>query len=142
VLLVEQLTAPLDRASQCPLPLGHTATCGREQRKSLLQARQERRRRQQLHTTGGELDGEREPVHAGDDLGDRACVVDREAEVRLHGSRALDEESDSIELRECRDIWEMFEVGKAQGRYMELLLAVQAERHAAGDERPHVGSAT
>jgi hypothetical protein len=124
VLHVEQLIAPLDRAAQRPLPLGHAAASGREQGKSRLQARQQRRRRQQLHATRGELDGEREPVHAGDDLGNSACVVNCEAEVRLHGNRALDEESDGIELGKCRDFWEMFEVGKPQWRHMELLLAV------------------
>ena len=142
MLHVEQLIAPLDRASQRPLPLGHATAGGREQRKSRLQARQQRRRRQQLHPTRGELDGEREPIHAGDDLGDSAGVVNGEAEVRLHGSRALDEESDGIELRKCRDLGEMVEVGKPQWRHVELLLAVQAQRYAAGDERLHAGSAT
>ena len=57
--VVQEVIAPRDRAAERALPVGSIRRRAREQVEPLLQARQHRLRRQQLHARGCELDRER-----------------------------------------------------------------------------------
>ena len=67
---VEQVVAPLDRRAQRPLALGQVARAAGEERERRVEPLQQRRRGEQPHPRGGELDRERQVVEATADLAD------------------------------------------------------------------------
>ena len=71
----EQVVAPGDRVAHGALPRGQVAGAAGQQAQPVGQARQEGGRGEGPHPGGGELDGQRQPVEAADDLGHRRRVL-------------------------------------------------------------------
>ena len=86
----EQVVAPLDRRSE-RLLAGIRVAAAFEQVEPLREALEDLRRRERLRSRGGELDGERERVEAGAQLGDLGGGLEL---------RALAEEGDGFGLGE------------------------------------------
>ena len=82
------------------MPSGRIPRSRCEELESALQAREHRRRSQDLDSRCGELDRERQVVNVATDLGDRVQLWRFGLEVRAHGARPLHEEADGIATRE------------------------------------------
>ena len=80
---VEQVVAPGDRAAQRLLAFGQIARAAGEDLQAALQSSQHRRGRQRLDARRRQLDGQRQPVEAIADLGNRARVLAGQREVGL-----------------------------------------------------------
>ena len=106
----------------------------------MLQARQQRVRRQQLDARGRQLDGQGQPIQAPADLGHRRGIGGREGEVGLDGPCALEEEVDRGDLCQGCDVGTVCRVGQRQRRHGELMLAAHPQRRAAGDQRLQGGA--
>ena len=84
----------------------------------------------------GQLDGQREPVEAGADLGDGGRVVVGHRKPGLDGRGSLDEQGHGLELRQPLDRGEMLGVGEPEGWNRVLALPVEAEGFPAGGQDP------
>ena len=116
--------APVDRRAERALARGQVAWAAGEEGQALPEAREQRLRREQLHSRGGELDRKRKPVEAAADLRDRVAPA-VQLEARHRGRCALGEE------RERRLLLER--------RKRVLLLARQAKRLAARRQHLQAG---
>jgi hypothetical protein len=110
LVAIEQVVAPLDRASKRPLPLGKVPPLADEKRETAFESRQHVRGFEHLDPGGGELDRERKSVEA---LADRRDYAVR-GESWTDRLRSLAEEADRLLL--------------AQGWDGVLVLAIDMER--------------
>ena len=107
--VAEQVVAPSDRVAHGLLAQGQVPRAATEQGEPLLQALQQRRRRQGLDACRGQLDRERETVDAADDLGDHRHGFGGGVEIRLDSPCTFDEEPDRsgdlgfLCIRQCVD---------------------------------------
>ena len=92
-VLVEQLVAPVDRATECPLVRGEIARSAGQERQPLSQPLQHRLRRQDADARRSQLDRERQTVEAHTNLRDRGRVVGGQLEVGASGPRTVEKES-------------------------------------------------
>ena len=117
----------------------------------MLEALEDRVRREQLDPGGGELDRERHAVEPGGDPGDGRGVLVRDPEVRPDGDGAGDEQADRLELGDdaassrrspagrlsfSRSMRARTSRGDGQARHRVLLLAADPQRRAARHEDP------
>ena len=84
----------------------------------------------------GELQRERQPVQARDDLADRMRTFGGDVEARPDRPRAVDEEPDGLAAGQVVQVRSAF--GQRERRHPELGLAGQPERDPAGRQHPHV----
>ena len=77
---VEERVAPVDRGAQRLLPLGSVARAGREHVEGVVETLEQRLRRQEPQTGGGELERERQAVQAPADRRDGPGVLGRQLE--------------------------------------------------------------
>ncbi|HEX5506478.1 MAG TPA: hypothetical protein VFW96_27925, partial [Thermomicrobiales bacterium] len=82
LVLVQQGLAPGDRGAEGPLARGEVGRAAGQHRQPARQPGEQRRRRQQRHARGGELERQRQAVQPGADRGDGARVGGRGGEVR------------------------------------------------------------
>jgi len=130
---VEQVITPGDGVAHGALPRRQVACPAHQQGQALVKARQQRARRQHLDPGGGELDGQRQPVQAVADRGDRGGVLRGEREVGPDAPRPLHEQAHRRRLPQRLDRGEARRVGVGQGqrRHGELLLAARPQQGAA-----------
>jgi len=96
---LEQVVAPRDRAAQGSLPLGRVPPAARQQGQAAIEALEDLLRRERPHARCGQLEGEREMIHAPAD-GEHVLVG---LEIPARCPRTADEESDRLLLDEGRD---------------------------------------
>ena len=100
--LAQQVVAPGDRGAQRPLPVRHVPVIADQQAQRVLQPRQDRRRRQQLHPRGRQFDRQRQPVEASRDARDRGRVLVGDGEAGHRGGRSHREQLHRLTLGERR----------------------------------------
>jgi hypothetical protein len=119
---------------QRPLASGDVpGGCG-EDRQAPLQPVEDRRRGQELHPGGRELDAQRQAIEPARDFGHGARVVVGHGEARRNGSRALNEQGDGLDLAQDTEGWELARIRDVQWRDRELLLTGDAQHRPARDE--------
>ena len=140
LLRAEEVVAPLDRCAQRPVPRGHAGTrLGLQDVESHAEALEDVARREQLDSSGGEFECQREPVQADAELGDSVCVELGELEVGSHVACASDKEPYRLRASEAVDLEWARQVGKLErGDGVDPLLG-DVERRAAGDEKRQAG---
>ncbi len=89
---VEQVVAPGDGMAQAVVANRPIAAAACQQLEPLVEARQQRARREQLHARGRQLDRERQAVEPGADLRDRRRGVRRHDEIRRDRPRPIQKE--------------------------------------------------
>ena len=100
--VVEQVVAPGDRAAQRLLAGRQVARPGRQDVELLVEAGQDRLRRQDLDPGRGQLDGQRHAVEPGADGGDGRRVLVGDREPGLDRDGPLDEQADGGVLARAR----------------------------------------
>jgi hypothetical protein len=105
----------------------------------VLEPGQHARGGEQLDPGGGKLEGERQPVEAGADLGDGLGVLVRDDEVRVDAQGALREQGHRFEVREPVAGGEPFGVRHPEREHGELLLPGQAKGRPARDQHRQPG---
>ena len=102
LVVEEQLVAPVDHGPQRLLARQRGARPAGEQAEPIVQARRGSAERERSGAGGRELDGERQTVEAGADVGDHRVVVVGEFERRAGGVSPGDEEAHGVVGRERR----------------------------------------
>ena len=74
LLVAEQVVGPGDRVAHRPLPVRQVAIAAGQDRQPILQSGEERLWREHADPRRGQLDGQRQPVEASADRGDRRGV--------------------------------------------------------------------
>ena len=133
--VIQQVVAPADGAVQRLLPAGQVSRTGAEDAGARLQSRQQRGRVEQLDARRRELNGEGKPIQALADAGDGGSVLIRDLKVMLCRHRPLDEELDTLELRQRSERRERAQVGDVERFERELLLPVNVQRRPAAGDR-------
>ena len=123
--LAQQVVAPGDRGPQRVLALVGVLRAAGQQRQPLVEPAQQRLGRERPHPRRRELDRERQAVEPGADLRDGLGVLLGDPEVGRRRLGPLGEERDRVRRPE---------LGDAVG-----LLAVEAERRAAGGQQLQAG---
>ena len=93
---IEKVVAPVDRPAQRALSLRHVTSSAREKAQALLEARQDRLRREDLGPSGGQLDRQWQAVQPRADRSHRRSVLAGEPEVGPCRAGALDEQGDRV----------------------------------------------
>jgi hypothetical protein len=135
---VEEIVGPGDRVAQRLLTSGQIARPAGQQRQPLLQAGQEDVGGEMADPRRGQLDRQRQAVQTPTDLGDGGAVRLRQHEVEANGLGAVDEEAHRVALGQLRG-W-AGRVGEGQRRHGDDPLHGEAQRLAAGDQRPQPGT--
>ena len=99
----EQVVAPGDRLAQGLLANGQIAGPACQRSQPVLQPREQRLRRENVDTRGGELDGQGQAIEAVADLDDRVYVPIGDGELRLGRLCSLEEEPDRLVARQLID---------------------------------------
>ena len=130
----EEIVAPGDRIAHRLLAGREGAGAARQERQPLLQPLQQRLRREDLDPRGGQLDGQRQPVEPGADLGHGGRVGSGHGEVRLDRLRPLDEQAHRLVLAQALDRRQVGRIGQRERCQRVFLLAVGMQRDAAGHQ--------
>ena len=125
LVVEEQLVAPVDDGAQRLLAGQRGARPAGQQAEPIVEPSGDLRERERPGAGGGQLDGERQPVEPGADVGDHLVVVVGELERRAGGLGPGDEEAHGVVGRERRH--------RPDG------LAADAQPLAAGGEEPQAG---
>jgi hypothetical protein len=101
---VEQIVAPVERGPEGLLAGGQVPCAPDKQLQTALESANHRLGGQQLDPGGRQLDGQRQPVQSGADVGHCRCIRRGDDKVRLGCCGALGEQRDSVAARQWGDV--------------------------------------
>jgi hypothetical protein len=105
----------------------------------LLQAGQHRLWGQHPHPRGSEFNGQRKPVEAMADLGNRGSRLIGDGEIGPHRLGPVDEEAHGLVLGELLEGQWGLAAGQTERRHRILSLGTQPQRHSARGQHLHFG---
>jgi hypothetical protein len=129
---VEQVVAPGDGVAEGPLAFWEGPGPGGEDGEALLEPGQHLLGRQDLGPGCCQLDGQRQAVQPGGDLGHGRGVLFGQPEAWPYRQSPLGEQPDGFEPAQGVEVRESFGIGQIQRRHHILLLAPERQHHAGG----------
>ncbi|MCC2629686.1 MAG: hypothetical protein K0S14_3336, partial [Thermomicrobiales bacterium] len=121
---------PGNRITHRLLPRRQVAGASRQQRQALLQALEQRVRREQLDEGRGQFDGQRQAIEPMANLRHSRGVGSGHREAGLHGLRPLDKKANCLELKHVLERRQVLRIRQQERRKRVLLLARSVQRRA------------
>ncbi len=131
----EQVVAPADGSFEGLLTGREITRAAGEEPQAVVEAGEQGGRGEELAARGGQLEGERQAVEAHTDRGHGGGVIGRQREGGVGGAGPLREEGHGFGLGQLVPRRQRLQPGQPQRRHGELLLLVQAQHRAAGDQQ-------
>ncbi len=112
-----------------------------QQLQPVVQPPHQRRQRQHIQPSGGQLQRQRQPIQLRDQLGHQRRLPLADDEVGPSRPRPVDEERHRWDGEQrVQRLRRGGQVGDRQGRDAQRPLPAQLQRHPAGDQQGHAGT--